>query len=249
VGGLVEPHFVAVTGLAFEARIVAGPGVTVICGGGRAQLKRALEEALRQGCRGILSFGVAGGLAPHLKPGACIVARNIISEHGRYSSHDEWAQSLMDMIRDAADRHAKPGHAALRDVSFGDIAGTDLPVSSTSAKRTLHEKTGAVAVDMESHVAARIAAENHVPFAAFRVITDPSNRALPPAALVAMSASGTIDVRAVIRSLFRHPKQVPTLFRVALDSWAARRALVPSRRFLGPNLGLPDMRQHLLDVA
>jgi adenosylhomocysteine nucleosidase len=249
LGGLAEPHFVAVTGLAFEARIVAGPGVTVICGGGRSQLKGALEAALRQGCRGILSFGIAGGLAPHLKPGACIVARDIISEHGRYSSHDGWAQSLMDMMRDAADRHAVPGHAALRDISFGDIAGADVPIASTRAKRTLHEKTGAVAVDMESHVAARIAAENKIPFAAFRVITDPSHRALPPAALVATSAQGTVDVRAVIRSLLRHPKQVPTLFRVALDSWAARQVLVPSRRFLGPNLGLPDIRQHLLDVA
>jgi len=102
---------------------------------------------------------------------------------------------------------------------------------------------------MESHVAARIAAEHRVPFAAFRVITDPSHRALPPAALVATNANGALDFQAVMRSLVRHPKQVPTLFRLALDSWTARQALVPSRRFLGPNLGLPDMRQHLLDVA
>jgi adenosylhomocysteine nucleosidase len=249
LGGLAEPYFVAVTGLAFEARIVAGPGVTVICGGGPLQLKKALETALRQGCRGILSFGIAGGLAPHLKPGACIVARDIISDHGRYSSHSDWAQSLMEMMQDAADHRMAPRRAALRDISFGDIAGSDVPLSSTRAKRTLHERTGAVAVDMESHVAARIAHENRVPFAAFRVITDPSNRALPPAALVATSPQGTVDVRAVVRSLIRHPKQVPTLFRLALDSWAARQALVPSRRFLGPNLGLPDMRQHLLDVA
>jgi hypothetical protein len=42
---------------------------------------------------------------------------------------------------------------------------------------------------------------------------------------------------------------VSMLLRLALDSWAARRALIPSRRFLGPNLGLPDLREHLLDVA
>jgi hypothetical protein len=63
------------------------------------------------------------------------------------------------------------------------------------------------------------------------------------------NADGAIAFQAIMRSLIRHPKQVPTLFRLALDSWAARQALVPSRRFLGPNLGLPDMRQHLLDVA
>jgi hypothetical protein len=52
-----------------------------------------------------------------------------------------------------------------------------------------------------------------------------------------------------MRSLARHPRQLPTLVRLARESWAARQALVPSRRFLGPNLGLPDLRQHLLDVA
>ena len=250
MGGLSEPTFVAVTGLAFEARIVAGAGVTVVCAGGQLQLKRAIENALRQGCRGILSFGISGGLAPHLKPGTCIVASSVIAEHGRYVTHRDWAQSLIDMVRDAAEGEGASGPAALRNVSLADIAGSDAPLACTDAKRTLYQRTGAVAVDTESHVAARIAADHRVPFAALRVITDPSNRALPPAALVATRIEGTIDVAAVIAprcSAVR--KQVPTLFRLALDSWAARRTLVPSRRCLGPNLGLPDLRQHLLDVA
>ena len=102
---------------------------------------------------------------------------------------------------------------------------------------------------MESHLAARIAIEHRVPFAAFRVIADPSDRGLPPAALVATTPDGGIDFQAIMQSLIRHPKQVPTLLRLALDSWSARRALVPSRRFLGANFGLPDVRHHLLDVA
>jgi adenosylhomocysteine nucleosidase len=239
-----EPHFVAVTGLAFEARIAAGPGITVVCGGGQLQLKRSIEAALRRQCRGILSFGIAGGLAPHLRPGACIVARNIVYAGGRYSSHHGWAEALMEAMGDAADRGHMPS-----DISFGDIAGSDTPLTSAHAKRSLHESTGAVAVDMESHVAARIAAEHRIPFAAFRVITDPSDRALPPAALVATRPEGTIALGAVLQSLIRCPAQVPSLFRIALDSWAARKALVPGRRFLGPHLGLPDLREHLLDVA
>jgi adenosylhomocysteine nucleosidase len=244
LGGVIGPRFVAVTGLAFEARIVAGPGVTVVCGGGPMQFRRSLEAAIRKDCQGVLSFGIAGGLAPHLKPGACVVARNIIAENARYASDVGWAQSMICTVQGRASRFA-----ALPNVSFGDIVGSDVPVASAHAKRGLYEKTGAIAVDMESHLAARIAVEHRVPFAAFRVITDPSHRALPPAALVATNADGGIDFQAIMRSLIRHPKQVPTLFRLALDSWAARQALIPSRRFLGPNLGLPDMRQHLLDVA
>lgn len=244
MGGVNGRRFVAVTGLAFEARIVAGPGVTVVCGGGQIQLRRSLEAAIRKGCHGILSFGIAGGLAPHLRPGSCVIGRTIIAENGRYTSDSAWAQSLMSMVKGTS-----PLPAAVRDVSFGDIAGSDVPLASTYAKRKLHEKTGAVAVDMESHVAARIAMEHRVPFAAFRVVTDPSHRALPPAAMVATNVDGSVAFQAIMRSLLRHPKQVPTLFRLALDSWAARQALIPSRRFFGPNLGLPDLREHLLDVA
>ena len=244
MGGVNGPRFVAVTGLAFEARIVAGPGVTVVCGGGHIQMRRSLENAIRKGCHGILSFGIAGGLAPHLRPGSCVVARNIIAESGRYASDSGWAHSLFGMVQGATRQRA-----ALRDVSFGDIVGSDVPLASTHAKRRLHENTGAIAVDMESHIAARIAVEHRLPFAAFRVVTDPSDRALPPAALVATNPDGGIEFAAIMRSLIRHPKQVPTLFRLGLDSWAARQALIPGRRFLGPNLGLPDMREHLLDVA
>jgi len=244
LGGLQELSCVAVTGLLFEARIAAGPGIAVVCCGGRLQLMRSIELAVRQGCQGVISFGIAGGLAPKLKAGAYVIGRNIITENGRYASHHGWAQSLLEMVLGATDRNA-----ASRHVSIGDIAGSDAPVASTEAKRSLHKRTGAVAVDTESHIAARIAAEHRLPFAAFRVVTDPCDHALPPAAMVAIRPDGTVNVGAVMRSLARHPRQLPTLVRLARDSWFARQALVPSRRFLGPNLGLPDLRQHLLDVA
>jgi hopanoid-associated phosphorylase len=205
---------------------------------------RSIELAVRQGCQGVISFGIAGGLAPQLKAGACVIGRNIITESSRYPSHHGWAQSLLEMVLGATDRNA-----ASRHVAIGDIAGSDAPVASTEAKRSLHERTGAIAVDTESHIAARIAAEYRLPFAAFRVVTDPCDHALPPAAMVAIRPDGTVNVGAVMRSLARHPRQLPTLVRLARDSWVARQALVPSRRFLGANLGLPDLRQHLLDVA
>lgn len=239
----------AVTGLAFEARIVAGEGITVVCAGGELGLKRAIENAVQHGCRGILSFGISGGLSPDFKPGSCVVARSVISDHGRYPAHWDWAQSLVDMLRFAAGSNSTPGHAALRNVTLGDIAGADAPLVCKHQKRALYEKTGAIAVDMESHTAARIAAEHRLPFAAFRVVTDPSHRALPPAAMVATGAKGSINVGAVARSVLRRPAQIPTLFRLALDSWAARQTLIPSRRCLGANLGLPDLRERLLDVA
>src|SRR5579872_5516273 len=61
---LSERSVIALVGLAFEARIAAGPGVLVICRG--RETPDLLRLAIGAGCRSIISFGVAGGLAPEL---------------------------------------------------------------------------------------------------------------------------------------------------------------------------------------
>ena len=67
---------IAVTGLKTEARLVAGPRVYAIAGGGDAVgLTRALEAAVAKKASAIISFGVAGGLAPGLAPGSALIAR------------------------------------------------------------------------------------------------------------------------------------------------------------------------------
>ena len=99
---------IIVVGLAFEARIAAGPGVRVICSGdGRnltAKLTAAIAEArtLVNGCPGIISFGVAGGLAPHLKPGTCVVGSAVLSGTDRMPISAEWAQKLLSAIPDSS---------------------------------------------------------------------------------------------------------------------------------------------------
>ena len=63
---------VAVTCLALEARIALGPGVSVICNQG-SHLVAAVEAAIARGAVGVISFGIAGGLAPDLVAGDWIV--------------------------------------------------------------------------------------------------------------------------------------------------------------------------------
>ena len=64
---------VAVTCLALEAGIARGPGVSVLCNQGSG-LRAALRAAIDRGASGIISFGIAGGLAPHLAAGDWVVA-------------------------------------------------------------------------------------------------------------------------------------------------------------------------------
>ncbi|WP_201159342.1 phosphorylase [Rhodoplanes elegans] len=216
---------IVVVGLAFEAKIVADAGMRVICSGDGRNLAASLTQAIDDECGGLISFGVAGGLHPDLEPGTCVVAAEILSGSARFPTDPTWSRKLADTI---------PG--AVR----GAIVGVPKPVAHTAAKRSLHDSTGALAVDMESHIVAEIGAAHALPVAAIRVITDPADRALPKAALAAMRPNGTTDILAMVRQVMRQPKELPALMRTALDARAARATLVRGRRLLGPGLGLAE---------
>jgi hypothetical protein len=127
------------------------------------------------------------------------------------------------------------------------LLGVRAVVANPADKRALFLSTGAIAVDMESHVVARTAAAHGLPMAAIRVITDPAKRAIPSTALAAMRPDGTIDVLAVLRSLMKKPRDLGGLMRSALDARAACATLRHGRKLLGPGLGLPEF-QHV-DLA
>jgi adenosylhomocysteine nucleosidase len=216
---------IAFVGMAFEAKIAAGPGVLVVCRNARRALAAAAETATRQGYRGIISFGVAGGLASNLRTGDWVVASAVLESQTRRATDVAWSSRLLDVIEGAR---------------YAPIVGVDVPVAEPAKKRELHQTTGAAAVDMESHVVARIAAAHRLAFAAVRVIVDPADRALPPAALIGMSADGRADFAAVMRDLIARPSQIPPLARVAVDALAARAELRRVRHRLGPHFGLVD---------
>lgn len=220
-----HPPILAVTGLLAEARIAAGSGVMTVAGGGdHARLALLVQGALARGARAVISFGIAGGLEPGLAPGSVVVARGVHHGAARSEADPAWVARLA---------------AALPRARIADIAGTDAAVAGAAEKAALHRATGAAAVDMESHVAARLAALHGLPFAALRIVADPASRGLPPAALVGLKPDGTADIAAVLRSLVRAPGQVRALVRTALDARAAFAALAASRAELCSLFGLP----------
>jgi adenosylhomocysteine nucleosidase len=197
-------------------------------------LARRLEAAITSEASAIISFGVAGGLAPGLAPGTKLVARSVVAKDGaRYYGDPVWSKRLS---------------CALGGAAIADIAGVDLPVAGLAERRALHLKTGALAADTESHVAARAAAAHKLPFAAFRVLADPAHRQLPHAALVAIRPDGSIALGAILGSLMRDPRQVPQLMRTANDARAAFVALLRGRKMLDGALGFIDFSEFLLDL-
>jgi adenosylhomocysteine nucleosidase len=225
---------VAVTGLEIEARIAAGPGVrTIAAGGDGHRLVTALVREMTLGATAIISFGIAGGLTAVAAPGSWLVADAVIARGTRWPVDAPWAAALAERL---------PG--AFR----GDLAGADTIIAASTDKFALGNVTGAIAVDMESHIVAAFASRRGVPFVVFRVVADPLAQPLAPAATLGMRSGGTIDARAVLGSLLRAPRQLPTLLRNALDARIALRALSRGRRLLGPGLGYPDLGQFLFDV-
>jgi hopanoid-associated phosphorylase len=214
---------IAVTGVRFEARIAAGPGVTVLCGSDPLYLRASLHAALQRGASGVISFGTAGGLASDLRTGDFVVASAIVKDQARLFADPVWSEALLRKVRA---RH-------------GEIASVDDPVAHAADKRTLRGRTGASAVDMESFIAAAVALEHAVPFAACRVILDPAERTLPASALAGFRRDGSLDIVAVLASLLRRPGDLADLVRVGREARAARTALAFARAQLGSRFGLP----------
>jgi adenosylhomocysteine nucleosidase len=216
---------IAFVGMAFEAKIAAGPGVLVLTRHSRRELSAAAKQAAHLGCRGIISFGVAGGLAANLRPGDWVVASAVVESDRTRSTDAVWSGRLCDAIKGAR---------------FAPIMGVDAPVAEPETKRALHRATGAAAVDMESHVVAQVAAEHGLAFTALRVIVDPVDRTIPPAALVGMGPGVRADAAAVLREVIARPAQLSSLLRVSLDAYFARTEMLRVRELLGPHFGLAE---------
>ena len=215
----------AVAGLKREAGIVGGAEVIVLAGGGAPDLAERIRALISADVAGLISIGIAGALDPALKVGDVVIATAVFGET-RASADPGWRGRL---------------GARLPGARQGVIAGVDHMVVDAPAKAALRQATGALCVDMESHVAAGAAARAGLPFAAVRIISDAAGRALPRAAQVGMRPDGGVDLAAVIAALVADPRQLPALIRTGMEAEAAFKALVRARGRLGATLGLADV--------
>jgi hopanoid-associated phosphorylase len=212
----------AVTGLAKEARIVGTTNVVAVAGGGDAEGLAGKLDALHGDISGVISIGLGGALSSLLKVGDVVIGERVLTETEKWDCDTEWRNCLV---------------ARLPAVHQGPLFGSDTVLAAMADKAALYEQTGALAVDMESHVAARFAASRKLPFAALRVISDAAAHSLPPAALVAMRPDGGISIGRILWSLVKRPIQIPALIRTGRDSSRAFKELLRCRDLCGAGLG------------
>ena len=228
-GSRIDPRpILIVTGLIQEARIAAGPGMTVICSSSDPQQLRALLTVFDPTTiRGVISFGVAGGLDPSLRSGDVVVATEVMAGDGRWLAGLSLNDELVSGIA-----------LGRRRVVRGGLAGVEEVVVARARKAALRSDTGAAAVDMESHIAAAYATGAGLPFAAVRVISDPADRSLPALAKNAIKPNGDIDLRSILRGVVRNPRTLSALVSMGLDFNRALRSLRGCRGFLLGSDGL-----------
>ncbi|HKX09455.1 MAG TPA: hypothetical protein VJN67_14745 [Stellaceae bacterium] len=216
----------AVTGLAAEARIARQAGLVAAAGAGTPDgTEHAIRSLIEQGVPGLVSFGIAGGLAPNLASGTLIAPAAVRGLDGEAHWVDvQWHARL-----------TRAAHAAGVPLVVGGILGGEKIAASVSEKARLHHVTHAIAVDLESHRVARAAVRARIPFLVFRVIADSAHRDLPPAALVPLTKTGHPSVR-VLGSIAAKPSQISALLTLARETRAALEALERAAVSLGAAL-------------
>ncbi len=195
--------------------MVQREGVNVIACGGHGDMLRTrlAAEIAANRPSGLLSIGLAGGLAPDLAVGQIVIGASV----GAHTADQHWAARLLA---------TNPGAIS------GPVAGVATPAASVAEKAALRAATGAIAVDMESHIVAEVAAAHGLPFAILRVIGDSASDTLPAAARVPLQPNGGVAMPAVLAAVARRPWEIPALIRLAGATGGAlkrlRAAQIPS---------------------
>jgi len=220
----VKPIIVA-TGFTREVRTIEGPGIVAIAGGGVAErLEAALHQAAANGASGIISYGLTGGLADGLKIGDWVIGSRIRGaiNHG---CHPGWRNALASRL---------PG------ARIGAFFADGRMIDTIAEKRALGIDHDALAVDMESHVAARVAKAHGLPFAIVRIISDEVDHLLPHAITVSMRPDGGFDRTRMRASLAENPEQMRDVTNTMAQFAAGFRGLRSGAKLMGERLAFPD---------
>ena len=204
-----------VVGMEDEARVAAGPGAQVVVSGANpAHLRELLQRVDRSRIRAVVSFGVAGALHPRLHPGDIVVADRVVAADGAWPVDAALTRALLDGVARAK--------AKARRVAF---FGVDTMTSTPADRARMRAASGAGAVDLESHVAARYAAEHGLPFASLRTISDGVTFVVPPAMEHSINLDGSVNGAAVMQSIADDPAQIGVLLETSKGYGKALAAL------------------------
>ena len=221
-----------ITGLEFEANLARKAGkdqdepiVVGVCGLGAPFADKAVADAKAAGARGIISFGVCGGLDPALPAGGVVLPKTILAP-AEIPVNPDWRDRLHKKL------------AKQYDIADGSILTVTETVTSVEEKAEFFARTGACAVDMESGVLAVEAAKQGLAFIAVRVIHDPATQAIPAAFADIINPQGQMDVWKLVKGLAFHWPGMRVLQELSANDKQAQANLAELTRLALPDFSL-----------
>lgn len=185
-----------------------------LSGIGPDKARRAAEILVEQGSNALLSWGCAAALDPRLQAGDLVIPEKVSCAQGESLRTDSgWRTKVLDGLAD---------HASIHE---GAIMESRTLVANAADKKTLHERIGAIALDMESAAIARVAVRHRLPFLAVRAIADRADMDLPKPVANAMDRNGDLNMPLLLALIFAYPNSLPALLRLGRCFRAARRSL------------------------
>jgi adenosylhomocysteine nucleosidase len=196
-----------------ELAVLGEGSLLALSGIGRMAAATAAQALVDAGVSALMTFGMAGGLDPALKPGSVVIPGEVLFTDGaRYPACRVWREQVAAAV------------SALRAVSEGNLLTSTHAIETPADKAAAFRSTGAAAVDMESAAVAEIAAKHDLPFIAVRVIVDTAVDMLPRA-VVAASLAGRVQFARLIGGLILAPHEIASLIRLAQRYRVAMRSL------------------------
>ncbi|MGH8548104.1 MAG: phosphorylase [Methylococcales bacterium] len=189
---------------------------TLIClaGVGPDRAAAAAAGLVGQGCKALVSWGCAAAISTELKAGDLIIPEQVLSASGEaFDTDREWRGRLLDRLPDRQAIHT------------GTITESRTLVAAAAEKRAIRNRTGAIALDMESVAIARIAAEKSLPFVTIRAIADPASMDLPKPVFLALKQNGDLNLPLLLALIARYPSSIPGLIQLGICFRAAQRRL------------------------
>jgi adenosylhomocysteine nucleosidase len=186
-----------------------------VSGGSAGRARMGAEQLVAEGVAGLVSFGLAIGLAPVLRPGDVVLADTVVLPAGGTIPTDPtWR----------ADLNRRLAGSGL-NLRVARIAGGDELPTSAGAKRRVFQTTFAAALDTESHAVAEVAATSGLPLLVVRAVAEPAEMMRPAIAFAATSADGQTRSLAVVGHLAKRPWEIAAAWRFSKNGRLALDAL------------------------
>lgn len=189
--------------------------LTCVTGGSALRARAGAEELRDKGAVGLVSFGLAIGLAPVLRPGDLVVADSVVLPSGRSIATDgQWRAALLSRLE-----------GSNLNVRVARIAGGDELPASAGAKRRAFQTTFAAALDTDSHAVAEVAAAAGLPLLVVRAVAEPAEEMRPAIAFAANGADGQPRSLAMVGHLAKRPWEIAAAWRFSKNGRLALDAL------------------------